>query len=138
MIGMAWILNRYYLLKTINNIMNIMISHICLNWSAINLVGPYVEIYHAIFHFLLGLWPIFHNDTTAQIFSNKNGQNSHQNSYVKELNAVNDMLRDLFQMFQNLPGMFFSLQKKVVGSVEHHKNSNLSLLSLVVSSMSVF
>ena len=43
------------------------------------------------------------------------------------------MLRDLFNVFQNLPTLFFSLQKKVPVSVEDNENSNLSLLSLTTT-----
>ena len=42
-----------------------------------------------------------HNDTTTLFFSNKNGQNFVKNSYTKDSTIQNDMLRDLFLMFQN-------------------------------------
>ena len=51
---------------------------------------------------------------------------------------VDDMLRDLLSMFQNLSVQFFRLEKKVVGSVEWDKNSNLSLLSLVMVAVFAF
>ena len=72
-----------------------------------------------------------HNDTATLFFSNKNGQNWLKNSYLKDVIIPNDMLRDLFSMFQNLLVLFFSLQKKVPEPVERNKNSNLSLLSLM-------
>ena len=76
---------------------------------------------------------LFHIDTTTLIFCNENGRNECQNSYIIQCSMTDDMLRDLLSMFQNLCVQFFRLEKKVVGSVERNKNSNLSLLSLLIS-----
>ena len=71
-----------------------------------------------------------HNDTATLVFSNKNGKNMVKNRCLKDGIMLNDMLRDLFSMFQNPLALIFSLEKKLPSSVKGNKNSHLSLLSL--------
>ena len=71
-----------------------------------------------------------HNDTSTLVFSNKNAQNVVKNRYLKDCIMWDDMLLDLFSMFQNPLTLIFSLEKKLPGSVKGNKNSHLSLLSL--------
>ena len=74
-----------------------------------------------------------HNDTTTLVFSNENGQNLGKNSYLKDSKMLNVRSRDLMTTFRNLVVVTFTFKKKVVGSVELHIKSILSLLSLTLT-----